>query len=150
MKKFMFFLLVPIFCGFAVHSNAQSEVLYWESIWTFGPNCDGEVDVITGPVHGYVVNHYNPVTGVFEWYKFNILSAELVSQTTGELFSISGKDQGKTEGDFGDPNVVGDLYLTSFRNLRGNQGSHYLVKVIWFFDASTNTWTQIRADIKCL
>ena len=148
MKNLKLLFVCALLCGFALNSNAQSEVRYWENTWTFQPSCDGVVDVIIGPVHGYVVDHYNPVTGVFEWYKFNILGSELISQTTGEIFSISGKDNGKTEGDWA--GTLGDTYLKFRRNLRGNQGSHYLVTIIWFFDASDNTWSLLEGKTKCL
>lgn len=150
MKNLKLLFVCALLCGFALNSNAQSEVRYWENTFTFRASCDGVVDIITGPVHGHVVDHYNPVTGVFEWYKFNILGSELVSQNTGEIFAISGSEVGKTEGDFGDPTVVGDVYWKARRNLRGNQGSHYLVTIIWFFDASDNTWSLLEGETKCL
>jgi len=148
MKKFNLLLLGVIFCGLAINANAQSETRYWENTWTLKVNCDGVVDILKGPVHGYVVDHYNPVTGVFEWYKFNVKSAELVSQITGEIFRLNGFTKGKTEGDYA--GTLGDTYETYRRKLKGNQGSHYLVDIVWFFDASTKTWTLLEKEIKCL
>jgi hypothetical protein len=148
MKNLKLLFLVALLSGFTLNSSAQSEVRYFEQTMTFRPNCDGVVDVITGPVHGHVVDHYNPKTGVFEWFTFNILGSALVSQTTGELFSISGKTNGKTEGDWA--GTLGDTYIKFRRNLRGNLGSHYLVTIVWFYDAGTNTSSLLQSDIKCL
>ncbi|MEN8229341.1 MAG: hypothetical protein ABFS38_14375 [Bacteroidota bacterium] len=141
MKKLNLLLLGILLCGFALSSNAQSDTRAFENTWNIRVNCDGVVDVISGQMHGHVVDHYNPQTGVFEWYKFNFFFDEFVSENTGEVFSGSYFNKG---------GLVGDRYWTMRFNLRGDQGSHILVTVIWFYDASTNTWTRIKKSAKCM
>lgn len=141
MKNLKFLLLGVLWCGFALNSNAQSETREFETDWTIKVRCDGVLNVISGPVHGHVVDHYNPNTGVFEWYQYFFNSDELVSQTTGEVFSVHFRDRG---------NIDGDCYITKRFNLRGDEGSHILVTVIWSYDLSTNTWTRIKRTVKCM
>ena len=150
MKKLNLLLLGVLWCGFALNSNAQSDTRAWDNFWNIGVNCDGVVDVISGPVHGHVVDHFNPNTGVFEWYKFNAFSDELVSGSTGEVFSFSYFEKGKTDGDYNFWPPSGDLYNTIRFNLRGNEGSHILVTYFWSYDFSADTWTFTLKKAKCL
>ena len=150
MKKLNLLLLSVFLCGFALNSNAQSDTRKFETTWDIWVNCDGVWDVISGPVHGLVVDHFNPVTGVFEWYKFVFKSDELVSRNTGEVFSVSFYERGTTDGDFNSDPADGDLYITTRFNLRGDEGSHILVTVIWAYDFSTDTWTRIKKTAKCM
>jgi hypothetical protein len=111
-------------------------------------NCDGEIDYIEGPVHGHVIDHYNPVTGDFEWYKFNVKSAEFVSTVTGEIFRLNGFTMGETEGSFPPP-TGGDMTIANWRHLKGKNGSHYKLKIVWFFDYDANTWDLQVHEVKC-
>ena len=145
MKKLKLLLLVVLLCGFALNSNAQSVPHPFErplnNPWDLKINCDGVEDVLSGPVHGHVVDHFNPKTGVFEWYKFNF-TGELVSKNTEEAFSVNFFQKGDH-----DP----DVYVETKRfNLRGNQGSHILVTVIWFWDNNTSTFGIIKKTVKCI
>ena len=124
-----------------MNSNAQSETRAFEEFRNIKVNCDGVKDVISGTVHGHVVDHFNPKTGVFEWYKYNF-TGELVSENTGEVFSVSFFDKGNLEMDV-------DRKLTKRFNLRGDQGSHILVTIIWSYDVSANTWTLTK-KVKCM
>lgn len=150
MKKLNLLLLVVLLCGFALNSNAQSETRAFEQFFNIGVNCDGVTDLISGPVHGHVVDHYNPKTGVFEWYKFNFQSNELVSQNTGEVFSVSYFTRGTTDGDFTYWPASGDTQMTTRFNLRGDKGSHILVTYSWSYDFSAGTWTFTLKSAQCL
>lgn len=133
MKKLKLLFLGALVCGFALNLNAQSDSRAFETSWNLWVNCDGVWDNISGPVHGHVVDHYNPKTGVFEWYKFNFQSKELVSNNTGEVFSISYHQRGQ---------LIDDMYDKWHFNLRGNEGSHILVTVLWTLDVSTGFWSR--------
>lgn len=148
MKTFKLLFLAALFCGFALSTNAQTETRSWENYWYMAVNCDGEMDFLEGPVHGHVIDHYNPVTGDFEWYKFNVKSAEFVSTVTGEIFRLNGFTMGETEGSFPWP-TGGDMFTTHWRHLKGKNGSHYKLRIVWFFDWSTNTWDLVEFEVKC-
>ena len=141
MKKLNLLLLSVFLCGFALNSNAQSDTREFEQYWSHVVNCDGVKDIISGTVHGHVVDHYNPNTGVFEWYKYNF-TGELVRENTGELFAFSFFEKCKMKMD------VDQKYTKRF-NLRGDQGSHILFTRIWFYDVSAGTWTLTK-KVKCL
>lgn len=140
MKNLKLLFLAAALCGFALSSNAQSDAREFETYWSLKVNCDGVVDWISGPVHGHVVDHYNPVSGVFEWYKFNFQSKELVSSNTGEVFSCSFFQRGK---------LIDNKFDMWRFNLRGSEGSHILVTISWTFDVDTGTWTFSK-KAKCL
>ena len=148
MKKSKLLLLGVLLCGFALNSNAQSDSRKFENTTELWVNCDGVQDIISGPMHGVVVDHFNPKTGVFEWFKFTFQSKELVSSNTGEVFSVSYFKKGTIDGDWN--TGEGNRYITTHFNLRGNEGSHILVTVIWSYDFSTNTWTLVQGTTKCL
>ena len=150
MKKINLLLLGVLLCAFALHSNAQSVPFTTETFWNFKVNCDGVVDIISGQVHVQGVEHHNPVTGVKEWYKYNLFSKELVSANTGEVFSVNRFQKGKTDGDFAIWPFTGDIYTTSRFNLRGDQGSHYLVTLIGVWDFSTGITTTLKKTVKRL
>ena len=137
-----------LLCCFALSSNAQSDTRKFETDWNINVNCDGVKDKISGPVHGHVVDHYNPKTGVFEWYKFNLFSNELISRNTGEVFSVNFFQRGKTDGSFPWP-YGGDAYITTRFNLRGDQGTHILVTYSWSYDFFSNKWTFTLKSSKC-
>lgn len=141
MKNLKLLFACALLCGFALNSNAQSDTREFENYWDLYVTCDGVQDVISGPVNGHVVDHYNPVTGVFEWYKFVFQSNELVSSNTGEVFSVNFYQKG---------GLVGISQTTIRFNLIGNEGSHILVTLIWDVDAATGTWTLIKRTVKCL
>jgi hypothetical protein len=90
-------LPVVLLCGFALNSSTQSDTREFENYWNLYVACDGVQAIISGPVTGHVVDHYNPVTGVFEWYIFNFQSKEIVSQNTGEVFSVSFYQKGELD-----------------------------------------------------
>jgi len=140
MKNLKLLFLVALMCGFALSSNAQSDSRSFETYWNLFVTCDGVVDKISGPVYGHVVDHYNPKTGVFEWYKFVFRSDELKSKRTGEIFSVSFYQRGT---------LIDDRYDTWHFNLRGDEGSHILVSVLWTLDVSTGTWTRTMTT-KCM
>lgn len=140
MKKLKYVFFAAILCGFALSVNAQSDSRAFETDWWLKVNCDGVVDWIHGPVHGHVVDHYNPITGVFEWYKFNFQSKELVSFNTGEVFSVSYYQRGQ---------LIDDKYDMWRFNLRGNLGTHILVTIIWTLDVDSGTWS-VERKTKCM
>lgn len=148
MKKLNLLLLGVLFCAFALNSNAQSDTRAFETFWNIPVPCNGG-DLISGPAHGHVVDHFNPVTGVFEWYKFNLFSDELVSTKTGEVFSVNLSEKGKTDGDYTIWPPTGDLYQIIRFNLRGNEGSHIIVTKSWTYDFSSNKWTFALIKAKC-
>ena len=63
----------PLFCGFALNSNAQSSARAFTDTCEFEIKCDGEPELISGEVKGHIVDHVNPETGVLEWFKFNFI-----------------------------------------------------------------------------
>jgi len=143
MKNLKLLFLVALMCGFALNSTAQSVTSDYETDWTYYTMCEGVLDIISGPVHVKQVNHYNPKTGVLEWFKWSIHSDELVSLFTGEVFSVNSFHKSDH-----DPNVWLD---GTFRyNLRGDQGTHVLVTIIWTYDADTGTYIRTKRTAVCL
>ena len=143
MKKLKYLFLSVLLCGFALNSNAKSVAYNYVTDWTFYTMCDGVLDIITGPVQFYQVDHYNPVTGELEWYKYSLNSKELVSLFTGEVFSVNSFHKS----DY-DPTVWLD---GTFRyNLIGDQGTHVLVTIIWTYDDLTGTWIRTKRTAVCL
>ena len=150
MKKLNPLLLGVLFCAFALNSTAQSESFYKETTWSpFEINCNGVTDIIRGTQYCQLIHHYNPKTGVFEWY-INKWRAELVSDITEEVFTVNYHLRGITDGDFSNEELGGDAYFIARINARGDKGSDYLVTQILFYDFSANTMNIIRRTMKCL
>jgi len=142
MKNLKFLFLFALVCGFALNSNAQSVSYEYAENMFFYTLCDGVLDIIYGPVYGTRVDHYNPKTGELEWFKYSVRSEELVSQFTGEIFSVN---------KFHKEDLDPDNPVKSFHfNLRGSEGSHIILNRILNYDASTNTWYKIKDHAKCV
>lgn len=45
--------------------------------------------------------------------------------------------------------LLGDQIYRNHFNLRGDQGSHILVSIVWSYDSSADTWTLTK-KAKCL
>lgn len=141
MKAVKFFFAAILLSSFITVAEAQSIienpiVTYWIKV-----ECDGVLDYITGDVELHRIKHFNPKTSVLEWVKFMFKSNEMVSVSTGEVFSVNLTrkiDYGEME------NVI----VTRF-NLRGNMGSHILVTRYWYVDPITGEMTEID-ETKCL
>lgn len=140
MKNLKLVFIAAILCGFALSVNAQSDSRAFENYWWLKVKCNGVSDWIHGPVNGHVVDHYNPITGVFEWYKFNFQGKELISMNTGEVFSCHFFQKGK---------LVDDRFDMWRFNLKGSEGSHILVTIIWTLNPDNGTWT-VERKTKCL
>jgi hypothetical protein len=142
MNKLKLLFLAALLCGFALNSNAQSATCEYETYWNFPTLCDGEFYWVSGMVYGKRVDHYNPKTGVLEWYKFTVKSDELVWQKNDEVFTVNFFHKS----DF-DP----DAPVKTFHfNLRGDQGSHILFNRILLWDNNIDEWVRIKDKAKCL
>jgi hypothetical protein len=114
--------------------SAQSFIDNPQSPWYLTVECDRVRDWIIGEVNMHLVEHFNPKTSVLEWVKIMFKSDVMVSQTTGEKFSVNFTrriDLGDTE----------NIFITRFI-LRGNEGTIILATKYWHYDKITGIWTQ--------
>ena len=142
MKTLKYFFMVALLSSFAICVNAQSEITNPTSTYYIYVECDGVGDYIMGVVELHRIRHYNPNTSALEWVKLMFKSNEMVSMSTGEVFSVNLTrkiDYGEME------NVI----VTRF-NLRGNIGSHILVTRYWYVDPITGTILTEIDETKCL
>ena len=125
MKKMQLVFLSVLVCGLAFTSNAQSVTKKQEGMsnWTIMVDCGDVSDLITGPFYFHMTEHWNPVTGEKEWYKFVFKSNEFKSLSTEEVFSVKFYKRSS---------VIPQEWDETFHfNAKGDQGSHYIGSLTW-------------------
>lgn len=122
-------------------SNAQSETSKYDDTWGIWVTCDGVFDIINGPGYVHKVKHFDPKTGVQDWFKLSFKSDKLVSMKTGEVFSVNFYRKLKISSS--------EAVETIRFNLRGDAGSHILVTRVWLLDIVTGEWTETDKT-KCM
>ena len=141
MKTLGLFFVLALMCCFTLNSVAQSKSDHVVASWFIPFECDGVPDVLTGTVNLHRVMNFNTKTNVLEWVKLNFNSEVLVSESTGEVFSVNLTrkiDIGEFE----------EFYITRL-NLKGNAGTHILITKYWIYDVANDEWTDTD-ETKCL
>ena len=139
MKKMQVIFLGILFCGFALNSNAQSETKKQEGKFprTIVVECGDVFDVIKGYFYFHMTEHWNPVTGQKEWYKFVFKSDGFESDFTDEVFTVNYYIRSSV--------IPLEWDETFHFNAKGDQGSHYIGSLTWVWGEGV---TSIK--MKCL
>jgi hypothetical protein len=113
-------------------TGAITEKTTWDTYYVDVPvNCnDAVVDRLSGPVKMYNVYHYK--NGVLLWIKQQY-DGEVTSQKTNEVFTV--KDIAKYD--------MVPLIGYGHCNLKGSNGTHYILTYIW--DGDNDTFQFVKA-----
>lgn len=140
MKKLQLIFLSVLFCGFAFTCHAQSLTTKQEGgpmfnnipVW-----CDDVSDYLNGTFYFHMTEHWNPVTGQKEWYKFVFKSDELNSLVTEEVFSVKYYKRGT---------VIPLEWDETFHFIaKGDQGSRYIGSLTWVWGEGIT-----KMNMRCL
>lgn len=143
MKTFAILVSI-VFCLAVMNVNAQSISNEFTTYTGIGFECDGVYDVAWGDATWHTVIHYNK-DGNVDWFKMQVHSEEMVSQSTGEIFTLSYID--KEDGFW----ALGEVIEVTYHfNLVGDMGTHLIYSMTYEIDTATFTWTLINEKSKCL
>lgn len=146
MKAIKSLFLAIFFLTFAAGTSyGQSEVTTRDINMGIRFICDGVVNIVIGPATLHQVVHFNK-DGNVDWVKNTLISDELQSIVTGEIFRVNRI----YKIDMPDTETV--VQRTLHYNLVGDDGTHVLHSETWELDVSSSpiVWTLIKEETKCL
>ena len=144
MKTKTFFMLCLIMCmamsklsGQSNQNGRDTRTIVYDVVWPFYMLVETDGDVLLEfltEMEFHIKEHY--VDGELKWLKASY-QGEITNSETGEVFWINDKERTLT------PFQVWDGYFWVFDNIKGSQGSHYILQGLW----NLSTWDLVSQKL---
>jgi hypothetical protein len=132
----MFFAMGQLY-GQGNKNGEDTRTIVYDVVWPIYilvENDDGILLEFLSEIEFHVREHY--VNGEMKWLKVSC-QGELIDEATGEVFWINDKERSLT------PFQVWDGHFWVFDNIKGSQGSHYILHSVW----NMSTWEAISTKL---